>query len=65
MTKAEAIQAMQDGKKVTHRHFFPGEWMTMRMGMMVLEDGVVCTLQEFWQWRTNPAWDDGYKLFND
>lgn len=47
MTKAEAIQAMQEGYKVTHRYFSPEEWMTMRMGMMVLEDGVVCTPQEF------------------
>lgn len=65
MTKAEAIQAMQKGCKVTHRYFFPGEWMTMRMGMIILEDGVVCTPQEFWRWRTNPVWDDGYRLFNN
>lgn len=65
MTKAEAIQAMQKGYKVTHRYFFPGEWMTMRMGMIILEDGVVCTPQEFWRWRTNPVWDDGYRLFNN
>lgn len=64
MTKAEAIQAMQEEKKVTHRYLSSDEWMTMRMGMMVLEDGVVCTSQEFWQWRTDPVWDDGYELFN-
>lgn len=36
MTKAEAIQAMKEGKKVTHHLFSPDEWMTMRcdgMGM--------------------------------
>lgn len=65
MDKKEAIQAMQEGKKVTHRCFMPNEWMTMRMGMVVLEDGVVCTPQEFWQWRTVPVWDNGYKLFNE
>ena len=64
MNKEEAIQAMKEGKKVTHRHFAPDEWMTIRMGMMVLEDGVVCTPQEFWQWRTDPVWDNGYKLFD-
>jgi hypothetical protein len=30
MTKAEAIQAMKEGKKVTHHLFSPDEWMTMR-----------------------------------
>lgn len=65
MNKEEAIQAMQEGQKVTHRHFIPDEWMTMRMGMMVLEDGVVCTPQEFWQWRTDSVWDNGYKLFDE
>nr|DAZ61948.1 MAG TPA: hypothetical protein [Caudoviricetes sp.] len=65
MNKEEAIQAMQAGLKVTHRHFTPDEWMTMRMGMMVLEDGVVCTPQEFWQWRTDSVWDNGYKLFGE
>lgn len=65
MNKEEAIQAMQEGKKVTHRYFTPDEWMTMRMGMVVLEDGVVCTPQEFWQWRTDSVWNNGYKLFEE
>lgn len=65
MNKEEAIQAMQEGKKVTHRYFTPDEWMTMRMGMVVLEDGVVCTPQEFWQWRTDSVWNNGYKLLEE
>lgn len=65
MNKKEAILAIQEGKKVTHRRFAPNEWMTMLMGMIVFEDGAVCTPQEFWQWRTNPIWDNGYKLFNE
>ena len=43
MIKVEAIQAMQEGDKVTHRHSTPDEWMTMRQGMLVLEDGEICT----------------------
>lgn len=65
MSKEEAIQAMKAGKKVTHQYFTPDEWMTMREGFIAFEDGVVCTPQEFWQWRTDTGWDDGYKLFND
>ena len=64
MNKKEAIQAMQEGKKITHKYFMPEEWMTMRKGMIVLEDGVVCTPEEFWKWRTAIGWDYGYKLIN-
>jgi hypothetical protein len=58
MTKEEAIQEMRAGKKVTHRYFSPEEWVTMGTeGQIVLEDGVECSPEEFWQWRT----DDSYK----
>lgn len=62
MTKDEAIQAMQDGKTIHHYLFASNEWMAMRMGMIILEDGVVCTPEEFWQWRTMSAWDEGYEV---
>lgn len=66
MTKAEAIQAMKEGKKVTHHLFSPDEWMTMRCdGMVVLEDGVICTTEDIWRWRTSNDWDNGYELFNN
>jgi len=65
MNKQEAKLAMQEGEKVTHRYFTPNEWMTMKYGMIALEDGVICPTEEFWQWRTDPVWDDGYKLFNE
>ena len=65
MNKQEAILAMQEGKKVVHRYFSPNEWMTMKEGMIVLEDGVICPPKEFWQWRIDPVWNDGYELFNE
>jgi hypothetical protein len=63
MNKAEAIQAMREGKKVTHRYFSPDEWMTMEGGQIVLEDGVRCSQSFFWADRTATFWDDGYSLF--
>ena len=65
MNKQEAIEAMQEGKKVTHQHFSPNEWMTMKDEMILLEDGVVCPPKEFWKCRADSAWDDGYELFNE
>ena len=65
MNKQEAILAMQEGKKVTHRYFTPNEWMTMKDGVIVLEDGVICPPDDFWQWRTDRGWNDEYELFNE
>ena len=65
LTKEEAIFAMNQGKRVRHRFFTKDEWMTMRGGMIHLEDGVVCPPEEFWQWRTAPEWDNGYCILTD
>jgi hypothetical protein len=68
MTKAEAIQAMIMGKKVTHKYFSPDEWMTMEKSfvegwMIILEDGVKCKPEIFWSDRTQPFWDNDYSLY--
>jgi hypothetical protein len=65
MDKAEAIQAMKEGKKVTHYNFSPGEWMTMENGQIVLEDTVRCSPAEFWRWRMNSSWDNDYSLYTE
>lgn len=63
MTKQEAIEQMNDGAKITHRHFDKDEWMTIRYGRLVLEDGVKCSLETFFSFRTDESWNDGYELF--
>jgi hypothetical protein len=63
MTKAEALAAMREGKKVTHRWFSRDEWMTMESGQIVLEDGVRCSQSFFWMNRTDASWNDGYSIF--
>lgn len=64
MTKQEAIQAMREGKKVTHRWFSHNEWMTIKAGnVLLLEDGCTCFIDEFFSYRTDPSWEDGYSLF--
>lgn len=63
MTKKEAIQQMKLGKKITHRHFTPDEWMTMQGTVIILEDGVKCDEEQFWPYRTGSSWDDGYEFF--
>jgi hypothetical protein len=68
MSKAEAIEAMKDGKKVTHRYFSPEEWMTMKKSylegwMIHLEDSVICSPAEFWRWRTDPTFDTDWSIY--
>lgn len=63
MTKEEAIQEMRKGKKIRHGSFLPEEWMTMDGEQILLEDGVKCSQDEFWVWRKEQRWDDGYELW--
>jgi ribosomal protein L31E len=64
MTKEEAIKAMKDGKKVTHRHFTAEEWVTMNnIGQMVFEDGCRCPPHEFWEWRKDESFLTDWELF--
>lgn len=68
LTKTDAILAMEQGKKVRHEDFSPEEWMTMEGKQcnkkIVLEDGVKCSPIEFWKWRTDKSWDNGYSIIN-
>lgn len=63
MTRPEAIKAMREGKKVTHKYFSPEEWATLDNSEILLEDGVRCSPAEFWKYRRDPMFDDGWSLF--
>lgn len=67
MTKAEAISQMKAGKKITHRHFSNNEWMSSDSTgrQYTLEDGVKCSSDEFWKWRTNESWNEDFEIFNE
>lgn len=64
MTKAEAIEAMKYGRKVRHTYFDYNEWASMELGRIVLEDGVTCDPDEFWRYRTDPMFDNGWSIVN-
>jgi hypothetical protein len=53
MSKEEAIQAMKEGKKVTHRFFSSDEWMTIENGFLLLEEGVRISLEDFFNFRSD------------
>ncbi|MBX3165594.1 MAG: hypothetical protein KF900_14050 [Bacteroidetes bacterium] len=66
MTKDEAIQAMQEGKKVTHDFFMPHEWVMIdKNGAVVYEDGNTTSLREFSALRVGYYWLSGWSLYNE
>ena len=66
MLKAEALQALDEGKKITHRLFDDDEWMELCHGLIIFEDGVNCTLEEFFNKdRQGSQWEDGYSIFKE
>jgi len=66
MNKQEAIQAIKEGKKVTHIYFSPDEWVTLTpSGLYKFEDGVVCTSQFFWFDRKDVMWETDWTIWNE
>ena len=63
MNKEEAIEAMQEGNKITHANFAWDEWITMKGNRIIFEDGYSCWTHEFWADRKGFGWSDGYSLF--
>jgi hypothetical protein len=64
LTKEQAIEAMKQGKRVTHRYFDDVEFIAMNSkGMIVFEDGVISVdPEEFWKWRTSHLFDNGWTI---
>jgi len=65
MTKEEAIKAMAEGKKLTHTNFTSNEWVTEGSLGYEFEDGCRCDQIDFWQWRDDSNWDNGWSIFNN
>ena len=65
MTKAEALQAMREGKKVTHCYFQPHEWMMIKDNMILFDDGLTITIEEFYNDRNQDSWENEYSFFED
>ncbi|WP_286709576.1 MULTISPECIES: hypothetical protein [Sphingobacterium] len=62
MNRLEALQFMKDGSKISHDYFQPHEWMTIRDGEILLEDGEKCSIEDFFSWRSS-VWEEGYFFF--
>jgi hypothetical protein len=65
MEKHEAIKAMEDGEKVTHKSFTKDEWMKLTGQLFEFEDGIRCQYDEFWDYRSEKEWDSGWEIFRE
>lgn len=65
MTKQEAIEQMENGVKITHDYFAYDEWMTIKNNRIITEDGYSHSKNEFWAYRTDERWDNGYSIFEE
>lgn len=66
MNKQEAIQAMRDGNKVTHKNFDSKKWMRSsgRITFYEFEDGNLCSHSQFWGIRQEEVWNTGWRVIN-
>lgn len=62
MNKQDAINAMRKGKKVTHRFFADGEYITMEDNRIVDEAGNKFSPYNFWVVRRQEAWEKDWEI---
>jgi hypothetical protein len=63
MDKAEAINAIKDGKKVKHEYFSDDEWIVKGKSKLIqFEDGIECSCSEFFRYRNGDDWNCGWSV---
>jgi len=66
ISKQEAIEALSEGKKVSHRFFTKGEWMKLNPPFTLeFEDGMSCSSESFFAHRTNVEWETDWFIYNE
>jgi len=64
MTKTEAVNALFEGKKLTHILFTNEEWIENKEGLLVDEKGMKLDRTIFWINRTSTKWSTGWFIYN-
>jgi len=63
MTKHEAIAAMLNGSKITHKYFLPEEFIYMESGRIHDETGQI--LWRFWDNRMIEDWNQDWSIYRE
>ena len=61
MTKQDAIKAAYEGKRISHNYFSPDEWIEVKKGELITEDGYY-VIDEFWDIRSGGEWETGWYI---
>ena len=65
MTKQDALKALEDGLKITHRYFSNDEYIKKEDNDFYKdEQNCYLPINEFWNMRQGKNWDDGYSIFS-
>lgn len=62
LTKEEAIKALREGKKLSHRYFDSWEWIRQEGFTMIMEDGASIDTDTFWKDRDSTGFLDGWYI---
>lgn len=62
LTKEEAIKALIEGKKLSHRYFDSWEWIRQEGFTMIMEDGASIDTDTFWKDRDSTGFLDGWYI---
>ena len=57
---AKVVEVLKQGKRLTHKYFTATEWIEQYGVGYIFEDGCRCTKREFWQYRTDEAFNQGW-----
>jgi len=60
MSQQDAMKALEEGKKITHRFFLPGEYVLIRDGKIFDESDRY--QDSFWEARYGLAWQTGWSI---
>jgi hypothetical protein len=62
MNKLEAKAALEEHHRLTHTNFVKGEWVELSImrGYYVFENGGQCPKGEFWDYRKDESFNDGW-----
>jgi hypothetical protein len=64
MTKNEALKAMKEGHKVTHRFFTSEEFVQLdKQGRIIDESGYILT--SFWNYRPDECWNTDWSIYQE
>ena len=63
LTKEEAIEALEKGKKLTHKYFIDSEFIYMNNGLIHDESNLqICTVNEFFEHRQSEILSNGWSI---